>query len=130
MQRSSLGAHTSTAPGQIRGASTLAGQANQKNNFRPNWTNLGLVPGYVLLTTPKVDDVTLVFGGANCVRLKMLKNSARNSNPSLSSGPKRVLLNSAKSKLFIPDPRILGSTRASLPNVKSAGAVKHPVLNH
>ena len=47
---------------------------HQKRNFSPNWMSRGLVPGSVLLTTPNVDDVTLVLGGANCVRLKILKN--------------------------------------------------------
>src|SRR5258708_1032612 len=103
---------------------------HQKTNFSPNWTSRGLVPGSVLLTTPKLDDVTLVFGGANCVLLKILKNSDRNSSPSFSSGPKRVLLNSAKSKFLIPDPRTVGSARGWLPKVKSAGAVKQAVLNH
>jgi len=104
----------------------------QKTNFSPNWMSRGLVPGSVLLTTPKFkfDGEKLVFGGANCVRLKILKNSLRNSSPSLSSGPKRVLLNSAKSKFLIPDPRSVESARDSLPKVKSAGCVKQAVLNH
>src|SRR5260370_5773317 len=99
-------------------------------NFSPNWMSRGFVPGKVLLTTPKVDDVTLVFGGANCVRLKRLKNSVRNSIPSFSSGPKRVLLNKAKSKFLTPEPRSEGSVRASLPKVKSGAAAKQAVLNH
>src|SRR3974377_1573186 len=52
----------------------------------------------------------IVFGGANCVTLKILNN--------------------AKSKLLIPCARSLASTRGSSPNVKSAGASKHAVLNH
>src|SRR6266850_1170074 len=95
---------------------------HQKTNFSPNWMSRGLVPGSVLLTTPKFDDEKLAFGGANCVRLKILKNSLRNSIPSLSSGPKRVLLNNAKSKFLTPDPRSVGSARDSLPKVKSAGS--------
>src|SRR6266481_9425161 len=84
----------------------------------------------MLVTCPKVEEPTLVFGGANCVRLKRLKNSLRNSSPSLSSGPNRVRLNSAKSKLFTPAPRSLGSVRDSSPKVKSAGEAKQAVLNH
>lgn len=92
--------------------------------------SLGFVPAAVLLTTPKFDEPMLVLGGANCVRLKRLKNSVRNSNPSLSSGPKRVLLNREKSQLFMPDTRREESVRDSLPNTKSGGATKHAVLNH
>src|ERR1700739_2791484 len=84
----------------------------------------------MLVTCPKVEEPTLVFGGANCVRLKRLKNSLRNSIPSLSSGPNRVRLNSAKSKLFTPEPRRLGSVRDSLPKTKSGGETKQAVLNH
>src|SRR5258707_14660833 len=102
----------------------------QKPNCSLNWMSRGLVPGSVLLTTPKFDDEKLEFGGANCVRLKILKNSLRNSSPSFSSGPKRVLLNNAKSKFLIPEPRSVGSVRDSLPKVKSGGSVKQAVLNH
>src|SRR5438445_5519322 len=99
-------------------------------NLSPNWTSLGFVPAAVLLTTPNVDDPTLVLGGANCVRLKRLKNSVRNSSPIFSSGPKRVLLNKEKSQLLTPDARRFASVRDSLPKVKSAGDVKQAVLNH
>src|SRR5467141_617801 len=99
-------------------------------NFSPNWMSRGFVPGYVLVTTPKFDDVTLVLGGANCVRLKRLKNSVRNSRPSFSSGPKRVRLNREKSQLLTPDARRFASVRDSFPKVKSAGDVKQAVLNH
>src|SRR5258707_12188990 len=82
------------------------------------------------VTCPKVEEPTLVFGGANCVRLKRLKNSLRNSSPNLLSGPNWVRLNSAKSKLFTPEPRSLGSVRDSLPKTKSGGETKQAVLNH
>src|SRR5882724_9778202 len=98
-----------------------------------NWTSRGLVPAAVLVTTPKFllfEVQHVVFGGANCVRLKMLKNYVRNSNPKRPSRPNIVLLNKEKSKLLIPCARSWGSTRGSSPNVKSAGAVKHAVLNH
>src|SRR5713101_3697948 len=99
-------------------------------NLSPNWTNLGFVPAAVLVTLPKFAEPTLVLGGANCVRLKRLKNSVRNSSPNLLSGPNWVRLNNAKSKLFTPEPRRLESVRDSLPKVKSAGEVKQEVLNH
>src|SRR5713226_982861 len=60
----------------------------------------------------------------------MLKNSVRSSRPNRSLAANLVLLNSEKSKLLIPCARSLGSTRGSLPKVKSAGAAKHDVLNH
>src|SRR5258705_5228468 len=82
------------------------------------------------VTCPNVEEPTLVFGGENCVRLKRLKNSLRNSTPSLSSGPNRVRLNNAKSKLFTPGPRRLGSVRDSSPKVKSAGETKQAVLKN
>src|SRR5438309_7003392 len=93
----------------------------------------GLVPGAVLLTKPKfalfaVQQV--VLGGANCVRLNRLKNSTRDSIPARPSEPKTIFLNTAKSKLIMPSERKVGSTRGSLPKVKSAGAAKHAVLNH
>src|SRR5260370_41469681 len=78
----------------------------------------------------QVDGVRFVFGSANRVLLKRLKNSVRNSIPSFSSGPKRVLLNKAKSKFLTPEPRSEGSVRASLPKVKSGGAAKQAVLNN
>src|SRR5260370_25057300 len=86
---------------------------HQKTNFSPNWTSRGLVPGSVLLTTPKLDDVTLVFGGANCVLSYILKNSDRNSRPSFSSRPKRVRLNSAQAHPLIPSPPPVGCARRS-----------------
>src|SRR5258708_34760608 len=98
-------------------------------NFSPNWTSLGVVPAAVLLTTPNVDEPTLVLGGANCVRLKRLKNSVRNSSPSFSSGPKRVLLNKEKSQLLTPDARRFGSVRDSLPKTQSAGAAKQAAFS-
>src|SRR5437899_658520 len=105
--------------------------------------SLGLVPGKMLVTLPKfgfgvcpsaksvlAGEQQLVFGGANCVRLKRLKNSPRNSSPSLLSGPNWVRLNKAKSKLFTPEPRSLGSVRDSSPKTKSGGETKQAVLNH
>src|SRR6266481_2454904 len=99
-------------------------------NLSPNWISLGVVPAAVLVTTPKFADPTLVLGGANCVRLNRLKNSVRNSSPSLLSGPNCVRLNNEKSKLFTPEPRRLESVRDSLPKVKSAGETKQAELNH
>src|SRR5246127_1185776 len=93
----------------------------------------GLVRGAVLVTNPKFALLALqqvVFGGANCVRLNKLKNSTRDSIPARPSGPKTIFLNTAKSKLFTPSERKVGSTRGSLPKLKSAGATKHAVLNH
>src|ERR1700675_5039992 len=60
--------------------------------------------------------------------LKMLKNSVRNSIPTLS--PMLVRLNSAKSQLLTPGPRSTGSTRDSVPAPQSGGAAKQEVLNH
>src|ERR1700674_3565022 len=60
----------------------------------------------------------------------MLKNSVRNSKPNRSLVANLVILINAKSKLSIPPARSRGSTRGSFPNVKSAGAAKHAVLNH
>ncbi len=65
-----------------------------------------------------------VLGGPNWTRLKVLKNSVRNCKPSLFSGPKFVVLNSAMSQLLIPAPRSVASTRDSSPKPQSAGAVK------
>src|ERR1700686_1801150 len=59
----------------------------------------------------------------------MLKNSVRNSRPNRSLAANLVLLNKAKSKLLIPCARRRGSTRGSLPKLKSAGAAKQAVLN-
>src|ERR1700722_2790141 len=92
----------------------------------------GLVPGAVLVTTPKFalfEEQQVVFGAANCVRLKRLKTSTRNSRLVLPSWSSTRFLNAATSKLLTPSARKLESTRDSLPNVKSAGAVKHAVLN-
>src|ERR1700733_4489097 len=70
-----------------------------------------------------------VFGGSNCARLKVLKNSVRNWKPSFPSGPKFVVLKSARSQLSIPAPRSVGSTRDSFPKPKSLGAVKQVGLS-
>src|SRR5262244_2446708 len=93
-----------------------------------NWISRGLLT--VLWTLPKLPEGRKVIGGPNCGRLKRLKNSARNSRPSLSAGPKVVLLNTAKSKLRIPCWRRLESTRGSFPNVNALGCEKQEVLNH
>src|SRR5207245_4456975 len=90
------------------------------------------VPGAVLVTTPKFALLLLqqiVFGGANWVRLKRLKNSVRNSTAMRSSAPKVVRLKIAKSKLSMLSDRRAASTRDSLPKVKSVGATKHAVSN-
>src|SRR5579863_4459800 len=60
--------------------------------------------------------------------LNRLKNSVRNSTPTFS--PIFVLLNTAKSKLLIPGPRRLESTRDSVPNPHSGGAAKQLVLKY
>src|SRR5229473_2160352 len=102
-------------------------------NFNPNCTSRGFVPGAVLVTTPKfllLAVQQIVLGGANWVLLKMLKNSVRNSMPSRSLAANLVLLNREKSKLSTPCDRSRGSTRGSLPKMKSGGAVKQEVLNH
>src|SRR5262245_33978653 len=67
-------------------------------------------------------------GKPNCVRLKRLKNSERNSRPTVSVS--FVRLKSAKSKLLIPCARSFGSTRLAVPKVKAAGCEKQEVLNH
>src|SRR5260370_18954433 len=72
----------------------------------------------------------MVLGGANCVLLKILKNSGRNSRSSRSLAANLVLLNKEKSKLFTPSERSRGSTRGSVPKVKSGGAIKQEELNH
>src|SRR5579863_4710785 len=87
----------------------------------------------VELITPKPPAPNPVAGIEKYGWLKMLKNSVRNSMPAFS--PIMVRLNTAKSKLLIPGPRRLGSTRASFPNPHwnaplVVGAVKHDVLNH
>ena len=72
----------------------------------------------VLVTAPKfaLFDVQQVpFGGPHWTWLKRLKNSVRNSRFILSSGPKRVFLKMAQSKLLMPFIRSVGSTRDSLP---------------
>src|SRR5712692_6434205 len=102
-------------------------------NFNPNCTRRGFVPGAVLVTTPKfllLAVQQIVLGGANCVLLKMLKNSVRNSRPSRSLAANLVLLNREKSKFSTLCDRSRGSTRGSFPKVKSGGAVKQVVLNH
>src|SRR5579863_5005224 len=83
-----------------------------------------------LFTSPNPAAPKPVFGGANWTRLNVLKNSVRNCKPSLSSGPKVVVLNNAKSQLLIPAPRSVGSTRDSSPKPQSAGAVKQFGLIH
>src|SRR5258706_15665277 len=85
-----------------------------------------------LFTIPKLALFAVqhaVFGGPNCTRLKVLKNSVRNCSPNLSSGPKFVVLNIAMSQLLIPCPRRVGSTRPSLPKPQSGGGVKQLGLN-
>src|SRR5258707_12675686 len=102
-------------------------------NFNPNCTRRGFVPGAVLVTTPKfllLAEQQMVLGGANCVLLKILKNSVRNSRSSRSLAANLVLLNKEKSKLFTPSERSRGSTRGSVPKVKSGGAIKQEELNH
>src|SRR5260370_28066341 len=93
----------------------------------------GVVPGGVVVTTPKflllaVEEI--VLGGANCVLLKMLKNSIRNSKSRRSLAANLVLLNTEKSELSTPSERRLGSTRGSFPKVKPGGAGKQEELNH
>src|SRR5580658_4682950 len=83
-----------------------------------------------LFTSPKPAAPKPVFGGANWTRLNVLKNSVRNCKPSLSSGPKFVVLKIAMSQLLIPAPRSVGSTRDSSPKPQSAGAVKQLGLIH
>src|SRR5258708_20320791 len=102
-------------------------------NFTQNCTRRGFVPGVVLVTTPKfllLAVQQMVLGGANCVRLKILKNSVRNSRSSRSLAPNLVLLKREKSKLSTPSARNRGSTRVSFPKVKSGGAEKQEALNH
>src|ERR1700751_690904 len=84
----------------------------------------------VLLTAPKVPAPNVPFGGPKCGRLKRLKNSVRNSMFILSSGPKYVLLKTAKSKLLTPSCRKVASTRDSSPKPHAGAEVKHAVLNH
>src|SRR6266849_2412429 len=82
------------------------------------------------VTFPKLPEPSPVLGGPNVGWLNRLKNSVRNSRPSLSSGPKFVLLKAAKSKLTIPSCRSEESTRDSFPYPHCGGAVKQAVLNH
>src|ERR1700748_373081 len=85
-----------------------------------------------LLVIPKLallDAQQAVFGGPNCTRLKVLKNSVRNSKPYFSPGPKFVVFFIAMSQLSIPWPRSVGSTRDSLPKPKLLGTVKQAGLN-
>ena len=103
-------------------------QPFQNTNFIANWMSRGLLTVFVML--PKLADGRKLSGGPNCWRLKRLKNSVRNSRPSLSAGPNVVLLNTAKSKLRIPCWRSLESTRGSFPNVNAFGCEKQEVLNH
>src|ERR1700740_1934890 len=58
----------------------------------------------------------------------MLKNSVRNSIPIFS--PIMVRLNTAKSKLLIPGPRRIASTRDSLPKPHCGGGAKQLVLKY
>jgi len=107
-------------------------QPPQKKNFDANCIRRGLVPGSVLVTTPKLALLLvqqLVLGGANCARFNRLKNSTLNSKPMRSCWPSNTLLNPARSKLSTPSERKVESTRGSVPNVKSAGAAKHAALN-
>ena len=69
----------------------------------------------MLDTWPNVELPTAVLGGAHCERLNKLKNSARKAMSNRPSGPNAVLLNSAKSQLFTPEERKVGSVRDSLP---------------
>src|SRR5260370_13477116 len=85
----------------------------------------GYTPKLLLLAIQQ-----MVLGGANCVPLKMLKNSVRNSRSSRSLAANLVVLNREESKLSTPYERSRGSTRGSFPNVKSGGAVKQKELNH
>src|SRR5882757_5417379 len=87
-----------------------------------NW--LVTIPKLVLFAVQQA-----VFGGPNCTRLKVLKNSVRNWRPSLSSGPNLVVLKIAISQLLIPAPRRVESTRPSSPKPQSGGVVKQFGLN-
>src|ERR1700719_4141213 len=69
-----------------------------------------------------------VPGGAKYGWLNRLKNSVRNSRPTLSVIG--VRLNTAKSKLLIPGVLSVGSVRDSLPKPHCGGAAKQDVLNH
>src|SRR5258708_960042 len=92
----------------------------------------GFVPGAVLVTTPKFAlfvEQQVVFGEENWVRLNRLKNSTRNSTLARPSRSSRRFLKAATSKLPPPWERRAKWTRGSLRRVKSAGAMKHPVLN-
>src|ERR1700727_3753618 len=79
-----------------------------------------------LLTTPKLPVggpvQQVVFGGPNWTRLNVLKNSVRNCKPSLFSGPKFVVLKSARSQLLMPAPRSVASTRDSSPKAQADAA--------
>src|SRR5271155_5538537 len=90
------------------------------------------IPKPVLLVAGTARLVLLqqaVFGGPNWTRLNVLKNSVRNCKPSLSQGPKFVVLKIARSQLSMPAPRSVASTRDSFPNAKSPGGVKQFGLN-
>src|ERR1700758_4059065 len=78
---------------------------------------------------PRSETTQVPFGGPNCGRLKRLKNSVRNSIFILSSGPKYVLLNIAKSKFLTPSCRKVASTRDSSPKPHAGAEVKQLVLN-
>src|SRR5215469_7375035 len=87
------------------------------------------IPKVALLFCPKLLLQQPPLGRPNWTRLNVLKNSVRNCNPNLSSGPKFVVLKIAMSQLLIPAPRIVGSTRDSSPKPQAAGAVKQFTLN-
>src|SRR5262245_7668984 len=77
----------------------------------------------VVVICPNVALVIEVSGLLNCARLNVLKNSARNSTPTRSLPPKRVILATAKSKLVRLGPR--KELRGSVPYVRNDGLVTY-----
>ena len=66
-----------------------------------------------------VEELKFVFGAANCTRLNKFRNSV--SNNRLTRSVIGVDLVTAKSKVFIPSVRNVGSVRLSVPKLNCPG---------
>src|ERR1039458_10562464 len=95
----------------------------QNSNFAPNWKIRGsLVPDIC----PKLPSVTPVSGLVNCVWLKVLNVSTRNST--LARSLNANALNIEMFQLLRPGPTT--SFRAAVPHCRGAGLANDEVLNH
>src|SRR5882672_10177821 len=105
------------------GCGAAGGRRHQNISFAPSWKMRG---AKVPLSCPKSVAVTVVLRLLNCVWLKVLNDSARNSNRRFSLNWNA--LNSAMFQLLRPG--VTTEFLAALPNWSGPGFENDEVLNH